>query len=157
MQRRRWTQNPAGELVKGLTVSQGSDEGWKQVTACARRNVPPPQNLRSRNGTFCTRCEALESGGPTIDEGGKGPTGIVGCPKTTLPVPLITTPSVKRKRTVLIGHSLLRGTEGLMCRPDTTHKEVSQGRKGTLLENSSAQLGPLITIHYRLFKLAVTK
>lgn len=29
---------------------------------------------------------------------GKGPTGIVECPKTTLPVPFITTSSVKRKR-----------------------------------------------------------
>lgn len=119
------------ESCRGIsqrTVSQGSneDEGWKQVMAHATRKVPPPsQNLHSRNGTLCNRYEALESEGQTTDEVGKNPTGIVGCPKTTLPVPLITTSSVKRKRRrVLIGQSLLRGTEGLMCRPDTTHREI---------------------------------
>jgi len=37
----------------------------------------------------------------------------------------ITTASAKKKRRVIvIGDSLLRGTEGLICQPDSSHKEV---------------------------------
>ncbi|TRZ06778.1 hypothetical protein HGM15179_020329 [Zosterops borbonicus] len=46
-------------------------------------------------------------------------------PNYTLSVRQMTTSSIKKKRrVVLVGDSLLRGTEGPICRPDPSHREV---------------------------------
>ena len=46
-------------------------------------------------------------------------------PRTSQTAPRITTASTKKKRRVIvIGDSLLRGTEGPICRPDPSHREV---------------------------------
>jgi len=46
-------------------------------------------------------------------------------PRTSQSAPRGTTASAKKKRRVIvIGDSLLRGTEGPICRPDPSHREV---------------------------------
>ena len=46
-------------------------------------------------------------------------------PNYTAPVRRITTSDIKKKRSlVVVGGSLLRGTEGPICQPDPSHREV---------------------------------
>jgi len=48
-----------------------------------------------------------------------------GLPRTSQSAPCIMTALAKKKRRVIfIGDSLLRGTEGPICRPDPSHREV---------------------------------
>lgn len=113
-------------VIGQRALSQGSlkDKGWKQITTCTRKKVsPPPWNMTSGTGTFCSRCGALEPEGQTADEMGEGPSG-------TPPGPHIKTSFVKGKRGVVVtGDSLLRGPEDPIHRLDPTHREssVSQG------------------------------
>jgi len=54
---------------------------------------------------------------------GEGPSR--GLPRTSQSAPRIATAPVKKKRRVIVkGNSLLRGTEGPICRPDPSHREV---------------------------------
>jgi len=56
---------------------------------------------------------------------GEGEAPSRGLPRTSQSAPRITTASAKKKRRVIvIGDSLLRGTEGPICRPDPSHREV---------------------------------
>jgi len=56
---------------------------------------------------------------------GKGEAPSRGLPRTSRSASSITTASAKKKRRVIvIGDSLLRGTEGPICRPDPSHREV---------------------------------
>ncbi|KAJ7399311.1 hypothetical protein BTVI_116089 [Pitangus sulphuratus] len=130
-------------------ISQGSveDEGWKLVTANTRRKVPPPEKLASRTGTFYNRYEDMELEGQTSDELDKGPFGIEGFPKATPPVPHIMTSSVKRKRrVVVIGDSLLKEMEGLICRPDQL-TEMSAVSQGLSMRNKQDKLEVLAQCH----------
>ena len=65
----------------------------------------------------------MEYEGLANEDAGEGPSG--GLPRTSQSAPSITTALAKKKRRVIvIGDSLLRGTEGPMCRPDPSHREV---------------------------------
>jgi len=56
---------------------------------------------------------------------GEGEAPSRGFPRTSQSSPRVMTASAKKKRRVIvIGDSLLRGTEGLICRPDPSHREV---------------------------------
>jgi len=66
---------------------------------------------------------APECEGPANEDAGEGPSG--GLPRTSQSAPSIMTALAKKKRRVIvIDDSLLRGTEGPMCRPDPTRREV---------------------------------
>jgi len=59
------------------------------------------------------------------EEVGVGEAPPMGLPRTSQTAPRITTASTKKKRRVIvIGDSLLRGTQGPICRPDPSHREV---------------------------------
>ena len=69
------------------------------------------------------RYGALELEDQTDEDVGEGPSR--GLPRVSQSAPCIMTAPVKKKRRVIvIGDSLLRGTEGLICRPDPSHREV---------------------------------
>jgi len=69
------------------------------------------------------RYEALEPEGQAIGEADEGPR--TGLPRTRQSAPCIMSASTKKKRRIIvIGDSLLRGTEGPICRPDPSHGEV---------------------------------
>ena len=69
------------------------------------------------------RYEGLEPEGRANDKADEGP--CTGLPRARQSAPHITTASMKEKRRVIvIGDSFLRGTEGPMCRPDPSHREV---------------------------------
>lgn len=81
---------------------------WKWWTR--RKLSPPSENITSRTDIFYNRYEALEVEDQTTDE--VSPSGIEGPPKPTPCVPHIKTPSVLRKRRVIvIRHSLLQGPD----------------------------------------------
>lgn len=124
--------------ISQRAVSPGSlkDKGWKhhmvgiQVTARTRKRVPPPsQNLTSKTGTFCSRCETLEQKARHL----------IRCVKVLLAHwsslnqhhLYLTSPFVKRKRkVVVIGDSFLRETEDPIHRLDLTEKSsVSKGHE----------------------------
>jgi len=73
--------------------------------------------------TLSNRYGALECEGLATEDMGEAPSR--GLPRTSQSAPRITTASAKKKRRVIvIGDSLLRRTEGPICRPDPSHREV---------------------------------
>jgi len=67
----------------------------------------------------------VECEGLATEDVGEGEASSRGLPRTSQTAPRITTASAKKKRRVIvIGDSLLRGTEGLICRPDPSNREV---------------------------------
>ena len=98
------------------------EEEWRQVPARPRRRCPPlpvPPSQVPLNNRF----EALELERPVgEDEVGSLPRRMPEVRKLT---PRLRTASTKKERRVIVvGGSLLRGTEGPICRPDPTHREV---------------------------------
>jgi len=95
---------------------------WKRVPAWGGKQIPsqspsPPQLLLSN------RYRALEYEGLANEDAGEGPSG--GLPRTSWSAPsIMTAPAKKKRRVNAIGDSLLRGTEGPVCRPDPSHREV---------------------------------
>jgi len=84
--------------------------------------LPPPSPAQL---PLSNRYGALECKGPATEYVGEGEGPSGGLPRMSQSAPCITTASAKKKRTVIvIGDSLLRGTEGPICRPDPSHKEV---------------------------------
>jgi len=86
---------------------------WKWVPVPGGRQIlsraPSPAQLPLSN-----RYGALECEGPANEDVGEGPSG--GLPRTSQSAPHITTALAKKKRRVIvIGDSLLRGTEGPIC------------------------------------------
>jgi len=97
---------------------------WKQVPARGGKRISPrppsPAQLPLSN-----RYGALECEGLATEDVGEGEAPSRGLPRTSQTAPRITTASTKKKRRVIvIGDSLLRGTEGPICRPDPSHREV---------------------------------
>jgi len=95
---------------------------WKRVPARGGKQIPsrPPSSAQL---ALSNRYGALECEGPANEDVGEGPAG--GLPRKSQSAPRITTASAKKKRRVIvIGDSLLRGTEGPICRPDPSHREV---------------------------------
>ena len=97
---------------------------WIQVPARGGRRVPsrspsPSQlPLRNRNG-------ALELEDRVNEDQGVGEALCREVPRLSWAAPCILTASEKRKRRVIVvGDSLLRGTEGPICSPDPCHREV---------------------------------
>jgi len=94
---------------------------WKWVLAGGGRRIPscppsPPQVL------LHNRYEALEPEGQANDRVDEGPRTRL--PRARQSAPRITTASTKTKRRVIvIGDSLLRRTEGPICRLDPAHRE----------------------------------
>ena len=101
------------------------DEGeWIQVPARGGRRVPSrspsPSQLPLRN-----RYGALELEDQVNEDQGVGEALSREVPRLSRAAPRILTASEKRKRRVIVvGHSLLKGTEGPICRPDPSHREV---------------------------------
>ncbi|KAJ7406059.1 hypothetical protein WISP_136022 [Willisornis vidua] len=111
-------------VIRQRKVSQRSvkDEGWKLVTACTRRKVPPPsQSLTGRTGAFYKRYEALELEDQKTDEECEGPSGVVVPPKTIPPEPCIKTSFVKRKKTRV---NLLRKVKIGGCLCNSNHEAI---------------------------------
>jgi len=81
---------------------------------------------RSRScPSLSNRYGALECEGLATEDVGEGEAPSRGLPRTSQTAPIITTVSTKKKRRVIvIGDSFLRGTEGPICRPDPSHREV---------------------------------
>ncbi|KFQ57597.1 hypothetical protein N334_03560, partial [Pelecanus crispus] len=100
------------------------DEGeWKQVPARGGRRIPSrppsPSQLPLHNSYG-----ALELEGQASGEGGEGEGPARGLPKANQSPPRITTAPVKKKRRVIVvGDSLLQGTEGPICHPDPSHRD----------------------------------
>jgi len=54
---------------------------------------------------------------------GEGPSR--GLPRTSQSAPhIVTAPVKKKRRVIVIGDSLLKGTEDPICRPDPSHREA---------------------------------
>jgi len=95
---------------------------WKWVSARGGKRVPsqPPSPAQL---SLSNRYGALECEGPANEDAGEGPSR--GLPKTSWSASHITTASAKKKRRIIVtGDSPLRGTEGPICQPDPSHREV---------------------------------
>lgn len=100
------------------------DKGeWSQIPPRrGKRNLsrpPSPSQLPLRN-----RYEALEIEDQAIEDGGADPSSEMHSARHS-PPRLRTSSTKKERRVIVVGDSLLRGTEGPICRPDPSHREVS--------------------------------
>jgi len=59
-----------------------------------------------------------------VDDAGVNPSTPEELRRTERPNPCITTTSTRKKRVIGVGDSLLKGTEGPICRADHAHREV---------------------------------
>ncbi|XP_066848127.1 uncharacterized protein [Anser cygnoides] len=108
------------QAVKGDLGHRGE---WRQVPVRGGRRAPSLHTSPSHL-PLCNRYEALEhhSQNNEVDE---SPSQLERVSKARQLTPCIATSSVKKDRRVIVmGVSLLKGTEGPMCRPDPTHSEV---------------------------------
>ncbi|KFQ60646.1 hypothetical protein N334_01172, partial [Pelecanus crispus] len=113
---------PSCQQAEGGDLRDGGE--WKQVPAQGGRQIPSwppsPSQLPLHN-----RYGALEVEGQASGEGGEGEGPARGLPRANQSAPQITTALVKKKRRVIVvGDSLLWETEGPICRPDPSHREV---------------------------------
>jgi len=95
---------------------------WKQVPARGGKRIPfwPPSPAQL---PLSNRYGALEWEGQANEDAGEGPSREL--PRTNRSAPrIMTAPVNKKRRVILIGDSLLKGTEGPICRPDPSHREV---------------------------------
>jgi len=95
---------------------------WKRVTAWGGKRIhswpPSPPQLPLSNRYWALECE----GQPNEDVGEGLSRGLS---RLSQSAPHITTASAKKERRVIvIGESLLKGTEGPICRPDPSHRDV---------------------------------
>ena len=108
-----------------LRAEQGNlreEEEWKRIPA-RRSGRPPSRPSSAPQVPLQNRFEALNLEGEVSE-------GVEGGPPVRLPRAKRSTPRLKTasarkdRRVVVIGDSLLRGTEGPICRPDPTRREV---------------------------------
>ncbi|KFV62420.1 hypothetical protein N307_01705, partial [Dryobates pubescens] len=115
-------------LEKALQISPaegrvpGNREGWIQVPARGGKGNPsqpsPPLPLPLHD-----KYEALQAEGSGDERAEEQPCGEE--PKAKQSPPTITTSSTKKRRRVeVVGDSLLGGTEGPICHPEPSHREV---------------------------------
>ncbi|GAB0205185.1 hypothetical protein GRJ2_002984100 [Grus japonensis] len=109
--------------AEGSSLKEGSE--WKQVHAwCGRRTFSSSPTLPS-HVPMCNRYEALAVEGhlnEDMDDSQDTPE-VAPRPKTPM-LQVVTTPIKKKRRVIVVGDSLLKGTEGLICRADPPLREV---------------------------------
>ncbi|XP_042671795.1 uncharacterized protein LOC122158835 [Centrocercus urophasianus] len=99
------------------------DEEWQLVSSQRRRQPPSSRPTSVPLIPLCNRYETLKPEGVVTDDNvGALPPSL---PKVRRSAPRLKTASSKKeRRVVVVGDSLLRGTEGPICRPDPTRREV---------------------------------
>lgn len=98
------------------------EEEWKRVPA-RRRGHPPSRPSPAPQVPLRNRFEALEVEGGTSESAETG--SPVRLPQAKRSPPTLKTASTRKdRRVIVIGDSLLQGTEGPICRPDPTRREV---------------------------------
>ncbi|XP_068011472.1 uncharacterized protein [Melanerpes formicivorus] len=119
----------------------GGREGWIRVPARGgkrnppRPSPPPPLPLHNKyealqaEGSKDERAEAEEQPSRGEPKAKRTPPAVTassgGKPKPKRSPPAITTSSTEKgRRVIVVGDSLLGGTEGPICRPDPSHREV---------------------------------
>ena len=115
------TEVPSSCQAAGGDLDQGGE--WRQVPIRGGRRAlslpTSPSHLPLNN-----RYEGLEQDN-LYDKVDKNPSQLEGAPKTRRPKHRIATSSFKKeRRAIVMGGSLLKGTEGPICRPDPTRREV---------------------------------
>uniref|UniRef100_A0A8B9DT06 Uncharacterized protein n=1 Tax=Anser cygnoides TaxID=8845 RepID=A0A8B9DT06_ANSCY len=115
------TKVPSSRQAVGVDLGQGGE--WRQVPVWGGRRAlslpTSPSHLPLYN-----RYEGLEHDSQN-NEVDKSPSQLERMPKARQPIPPIATSTVKKERRVIVMRdSLLKGTEGPICLPDPTHREV---------------------------------
>jgi len=118
----RKTENPLPSCHRAERGDLRDGGEWKRVPARGGKRIPSwPPSLAQL--PLSNRYGALECEGPTNEDAGEDPSRVF--PGMSQSAPCITTAWAKKKKEIIIiGDSLLRGTEGPICRPDPAHREV---------------------------------
>ena len=98
-------------------------EGWKQVPGWGNKWTTP-QPVPPSQVPLHNRYEALQLEGLGAVEIGESPSVQERLPKASQSAPCFATSVRKKRKAVVIGDSLLRATEGQICRLDLSHREV---------------------------------
>jgi len=98
-------------------------QGGTETGPCSGRQVNPFPTPSPPQLPLSNRCGALECETQANEDAGEGPSR--GLPRKCQSALRIMNTLVKKKtRVIVIGNSLLRGTEGPICRLDSSHREV---------------------------------
>ncbi|GAB0179489.1 hypothetical protein GRJ2_000414200 [Grus japonensis] len=108
--------------VEGSSLKEGSE--WKQVHAwCGRQTFSSPTS--PSHVPLCNRYQALAVEGHSSEDMDDSQATPEVAPRPKRPMPwVVTTPTKKKRRVTVVGDSLLKGTEGLICRADPPLREV---------------------------------
>ncbi|XP_042725317.1 uncharacterized protein LOC122178868 [Lagopus leucura] len=117
------TMDPLSHCSQTGRDSLREDEEWQLVSSRRRRQPPSSRPTSVPLIPLCNRYETLKPEGEVTDDNvGALPPSL---PKVRRSAPRLKTASSKKeRRVVVVGDSLLRGTEGPICRPDPTRREV---------------------------------
>lgn len=111
---------PSNHQIEGVNLRD--KEVWREVSP-RRGKRKPSQSLPPSQLPLNNRYEVLELQGQVNGDGGVDLSSE--SPRACHSPPCLRTSSTKKKRRVIVvGDSLLRGTEGPICRPDPSHREV---------------------------------
>ncbi|KAK4815696.1 hypothetical protein QYF61_006679 [Mycteria americana] len=109
------------ERLRSIREAEKEIDWWCQA-------LPPPRREQERQQPpvpLHNRYEALEVGGQAMEDGDDSPSTPEVSPRADERTSRINTTSTrKRRRVIVVGDSLLRGTEGPICRTDPPLREV---------------------------------
>lgn len=109
--------------AEGSSLKERSEQ--KQVRAQGGRQTPSLPTSPYSQVPLYNRFEGLDVEGQSMDDVDDGPPTPEVLPRSERPTPCITTNSMRKKRRVIVvGDSLLRGTEGPICRTEPPLREV---------------------------------
>ncbi|GAB0208697.1 hypothetical protein GRJ2_003335400 [Grus japonensis] len=109
--------------AEGSSLKEGSE--WKQVHAWRGRRTFSSSPTSPSHVPLCNRYEALAVEGHSSEDMDDSQATPEVAPRPKGPMPrVVTTPTKKKRRVIVVGDSLLKGTEGPICRADPPLREV---------------------------------
>ncbi|GAB0209138.1 hypothetical protein GRJ2_003379500 [Grus japonensis] len=110
--------------AEGSSLKEGS-EGKQVHTRCGRRPAFSSSPTSPSHVPLCNRYEALAVEGHSSEDVDDSQATPEVAPRPKRPMPrVVTTPTKKKRRVIVVGDSLLKGTEGPICRADPPLGEV---------------------------------
>ncbi|GAB0179160.1 hypothetical protein GRJ2_000381300 [Grus japonensis] len=109
--------------AEGSSLKEGSE--WKQVHAQRGRQTFSSSPTSPSHVPLCNRYEALAVEGHSSEDMDDSQATPEVAPRPKRPTPwVMTIPTKKKRRVIVVGDSLLKGTEGPICRADPPLREV---------------------------------
>ncbi|GAB0204581.1 hypothetical protein GRJ2_002923700 [Grus japonensis] len=130
--------------AEGSSLKEGSE--WKQVhVRHGRQQTFSFSPTSPSHVPLCNRYQALAVEGHLSEDMDDSQATPEVAPRPKRPMPrVVTTPTKKKRRVIVIGDSHLKGTEGPICRADPPFREVLKGLPGACVKDITRKLPSLV-------------